>query len=130
MTVGGGTAAATTPGKNGLILFHADTGSGAQLYTIKPNGSHLRQLTHVAGEALNGDWSPDGRRIAFELATETHAGIAIMHADGSGIHDLTPPASRASRPSPPTATTWSIAATAPAAKGSSSSVTTAPAVGA
>ena len=90
MTVGGGTAAATTPGKNGLILFHADTGSGAQLYTIKPNGTHLRQLTHVAGEALNGDWSPDGRRIAFELGTETHAGIAIMHADGSGIHDLTP----------------------------------------
>ena len=39
MTVGGGTAAATTPGKNGLILFHADTGSGAQLYTIKPNGT-------------------------------------------------------------------------------------------
>ena len=90
MTVGGGTAAATTPGKNGLILFHADTGSGAQLYTIKPNGTDLRQLTHVTGEALNGDWSPDGRRIAFELGTETHAGIAIMHADGSGIHDLTP----------------------------------------
>jgi Tol biopolymer transport system component len=90
MTVGGGAANATTPGKNGLILFHADTGSGAQLYTIKPNGTQLRQLTHVAGEALNGDWSPDGRRIAFEFGDENHAGIAIMNADGSGIHDLTP----------------------------------------
>ena len=49
VTVGGGAANATTPGKNGLILFHADTGSGAQLYTIKPNGSHLSQLTHVDG---------------------------------------------------------------------------------
>jgi Tol biopolymer transport system component len=90
VTIGGGAATATTPGKNGLILFHADTGSGAQLYTIKPNGSHLRQLTHVAGEAAQGDWSPDGRRIAFELADETHVGIAIMNADGTGIHDLTP----------------------------------------
>jgi Tol biopolymer transport system component len=89
MTVGGGAANATTPGKNGLILFHADTGSGAQLYTIKPNGSHLRQLTHVDGEAAQADWSPDGRRIAFELADETHVGIAIMNADGTGIHDLT-----------------------------------------
>jgi len=90
VTVGGGAATATTPGKNGLILFHADTGSGAQLYTIKPNGTQLRQLTHVDGEAVNGDWSPDGRRIAFELGGETHAGIAIMNADGTGIRDLTP----------------------------------------
>jgi Tol biopolymer transport system component len=90
MTVGGGAATATTPGKNGLILFHADTGSGAQLYTIKPNGTGLHQLTHVAGEAVNADWSPDGRRIAFEFAAETHAGIAVMNADGTGIRDLTP----------------------------------------
>ena len=90
VTVGGEAANATTPGKNGLILFHADTGSGAQLYTIKPNGTQLRQLTHVDGEAVNGDWSPDGRRIAFELGGETHAGIAIMNADGTGIRDLTP----------------------------------------
>lgn len=49
MTVGGGAANATTPGKNGLILFHADTDSGAQLHTIKPNGTDLRQLTHITG---------------------------------------------------------------------------------
>jgi Tol biopolymer transport system component len=90
VAVGGAPATATTPGKNGRILFHADTGSGAQLYTIKPNGTDLRQLTHVAGEALNADWSPDGRRIAFELGTETHAGIAIINADGTGLRDLTP----------------------------------------
>jgi Tol biopolymer transport system component len=92
ITVGGGAAIATTPGKNGLILFHADTGSGAQLYTIKPNGTDLRQLTHVSGaEAVNAEWSPDGRRIAFELAAETHASVVIMNADGTGIRDLTPP---------------------------------------
>jgi Tol biopolymer transport system component len=87
----GGAAQATTPGKNGLILFSADTGAGAQLYTIRPNGTGLRQLTDLSGaEAVNADWSPDGRRIVFELGSETHAGIAIINADGTGLRDLTP----------------------------------------
>jgi Tol biopolymer transport system component len=90
VTVSAGAANATTPGKNGRILFHADTGSGFQLYTIKPNGTDLRQLTHVTEEASQGDWSPDGRRIAFQLDDATHGGVAIMRADGSGIRDLTP----------------------------------------
>jgi hypothetical protein len=47
VTLGGAAANATTPGKNGLIVFSADTGSGFQLYTIKPNGSGLSQLTNL-----------------------------------------------------------------------------------
>ena len=90
VTLGGAAANATTPGKNGLIVFSADTGAGHQLYTIKPNGSGLRQLTNLNGDAVAADWSPDGRRITFELGTETHAGIMIMNADGSGLRDLTP----------------------------------------
>jgi Tol biopolymer transport system component len=83
-------AQATTPGKNGLIVFSADTGAGHQLYTIKPNGRGLRQLTNLNGDAVAADWSPYGRRITFELGTETHAGVMIMNADGSGLRDLTP----------------------------------------
>jgi Tol biopolymer transport system component len=89
VTLGGAAAQATTPGKNGLIVFSADTGAGHQLYTIKANGSGLRQLTNLNGDAVAADWSPDGRRITFELGTETHAGIMIMNADGSGLRDLT-----------------------------------------
>jgi Tol biopolymer transport system component len=91
VTLGGAAAQATTPGKNGLIAFSAETDAGFQLYTIKPNGSGLRQLTNVKGNAGAVDWSPDGRRVAFQLETPTHVGIVIMNADGSGQHKLTPP---------------------------------------
>jgi Tol biopolymer transport system component len=90
VTLGGAAANATTPGKNGLIVFSADAGAGFQLYTIKPNGSGLGQLTNLDNNPLAADWSPDGRRIALGIGTEGHDGIAIMNADGSGLRDLTP----------------------------------------
>ena len=83
-------AQATTPGDNGRIVYSADTGAGVQLFTVRQDGSGLRQLTSVAGEAVNADWSPDGKRLVFELSDETHAGIVVMNRDGSGAHDLTP----------------------------------------
>jgi hypothetical protein len=52
-------ASATFPGRNGLIAFAADAGSGSQIYTVKPNGKRLRQVTHLDGDAVNPDWSPD-----------------------------------------------------------------------
>jgi Tol biopolymer transport system component len=85
-------ALATFPGRNGLIAFHSDTDAGAQIFTVRPEGRGLRQLTHVAGEAIRPEWSPDGRRIAFELGTaepET-ASVAIMNADGSGLRTIPP----------------------------------------
>ena len=62
-------ALATFPGRNGLIAFYSDTGAGAQIFTVRPNGHDLRQITHIDGDAVRPDWSPDGRRIAFELDT-------------------------------------------------------------
>ena len=62
-------ALATFPGRNGLIAFYSDTDAGAQIFTVRPNGHDLRQITHVDGDAVRPDWSPDGRRIAFELDT-------------------------------------------------------------
>jgi Tol biopolymer transport system component len=76
------TAHATYPARNGLIAFTADTGSGNQIYTVHPNGHDLRQITHVDGEAIKPDWSPDGRRIAFAL---NECSIAIINADGSNL---------------------------------------------
>jgi Tol biopolymer transport system component len=89
LAAGGSAASGSTPGPNGDIVFAADVGSGFELYTIGPNGANLRQITHVDGEALQPDWSPDGRRIAFELDAEDHAGIAIVDADGSHLRELT-----------------------------------------
>jgi len=81
-------AHATYPGKNGLIAFHSQTADGTQIFTVRPNGSDLRQITHVDGDAGSPDWSPDGRMIAFDIATEVSVQIATMNADGSGLHTL------------------------------------------
>jgi Tol biopolymer transport system component len=78
-------AHATFPGRNGLIAFYSSTDQGAQIFTVRPNGRDLRQITHVSGDAVNVDWSPDGRRIAFNIETPDSAQIAIMNADGSGL---------------------------------------------
>jgi Tol biopolymer transport system component len=72
----------------GRIVFGAETATGTQLWTVWPNGTHLRQVTHVDGEAVTGDWSPDGRSITFELGTSETAVVAVMDADGSHLRTL------------------------------------------
>jgi Tol biopolymer transport system component len=74
-------ARATFPARNGRIAFQADKGSGYEIYTIKPNGTGLRRLTHVKGNAIEADWSPDGSQIAFTL--NDCRTVAIMRANGT-----------------------------------------------
>src|SRR4051794_2921524 len=81
-------ALATFPGHNGLIAFHTATPAGTQIFTVRENGNELRQITHVDGDAIAPDWSPDGRRIVFELDTPDTAEVAVMNADGSGLVTL------------------------------------------
>ena len=61
-----------------------------QLWTVRPHGSGLHQLTNLQGGAQAPSWSPDGRRLAF--TTQTRGGrsdVATMRADGSGLRILT-----------------------------------------
>jgi Tol biopolymer transport system component len=86
---------ATFPGRNGLIVFRAATGTGStahtQIYTLRSNGQDLRQLTHVVGDAASPAWSANGRRIVFEFdpSNGSCSSIEIMNQDGSGLVDLT-----------------------------------------
>jgi Tol biopolymer transport system component len=80
-------AQATVPGPDGLIAFRADTGSGDQLYTIRPDGTGTRQLTFLEGDNLEQPhWSPDGTMITFGFETpDTCSNVAYMNADGTGV---------------------------------------------
>jgi Tol biopolymer transport system component len=73
---------------HGRIVFGAETATGTQLWTMWPDGTHLRQVTHVDGDAVNPDWSPDGRRLTFEWDTEGAGMVAVMSAGGSGLRTL------------------------------------------
>ena len=75
-------AAATAPGHSGRIVYSSIRTGSYQLATIGPSGGDLRQLTHVDGDAINPDWSPNGRWIAFELDTADDARIVWLRATG------------------------------------------------
>ena len=63
-------AYATTPGENGLIAFRRyfdDAQTLGAIFTIRPNGTGLIQVTHRGKVAYDHQpvWSPDGKWIAF-----------------------------------------------------------------
>jgi Tol biopolymer transport system component len=77
------------------ICFFGDCGpstprTGSQLFTISPDGTGNRRLTHVRGNAYNGDWSPDGKKIV--LARNPRGGpfgdLWTMNADGTGMRRI------------------------------------------
>ena len=89
LLLGTGTAFATFPGRNGLIAFQGQTDVGIQIFTVRPNGQELQQITHISGDAVTPDWSPDGRQIVFEHDVPDACGnVAIMNSDGSGLVEL------------------------------------------
>ena len=92
----GGPAAATFPGRNGLIAFDTvgnfDIGRArSDIFTVEPDGSHLRRLTDTPRgfESSSPDWSPDGRRILFIENSSYNAEIWVMNADGSNKRQIT-----------------------------------------
>lgn len=84
------TGLATPPGTNGLLLFQKQARNVTQLFSMAPDGTGLRQLTHGPLVSEKPAWSPDGKTIAFARQYATHAAILLMRADGSGIRSLTP----------------------------------------
>jgi Tol biopolymer transport system component len=83
-------ALATFPAPNGRITFSSEAAEGVQIYTVGRRGHDLRQITHVSGDAIHPDWSPDGRQIVFELDTEDAASVAFVDASG-GAPVVLPP---------------------------------------
>jgi dipeptidyl aminopeptidase/acylaminoacyl peptidase len=70
---------------HGWIAFERDVQRQSQLYAIRPTGKRLRRITYGAGDKYSPDWSPDGRRIAFEQGGD----IFTIRADGRRKRRLT-----------------------------------------
>jgi TolB protein len=84
-----GPARATFPAANGKIAFWDF--KGGQVYTVNPDGSGLRKITHPHRglQAQFPDFSPDGRHLVFSLGDNHHPSrIWIANADGSRQHQL------------------------------------------
>jgi Tol biopolymer transport system component len=83
-------ATATPPGRNGLIVYAQELRpEHYQLFTIRPDGSGAKQITHVVS-AANPDWSPNGKTIVAEVEAKSGAGITLLSPTGSVIRNLTP----------------------------------------
>ena len=72
-----------------------------EIYTIRPDGTGMRQLTHTHGNDAHQVWSPDGKWIAFVSSrmgwkdegkmggTQPYGEIFVMRADGTDVRQLT-----------------------------------------
>jgi Tol biopolymer transport system component len=73
------------------LLFQSNRTGRWELYTIKPDGSELKQLTNSPGDNVTPSWSPDGKQIAFARSANPSddSDIFIINADGTGVRQLT-----------------------------------------
>ena len=85
-------AEATFPGADGRIAFASNrtTGEGVdnptgdyEIFTMQPDGTDVVQLTHNTDFDFDPEWSPDGRKIAFESDRDQFSEIFVMKADGT-----------------------------------------------
>ena len=71
------------------LVFFSNRSGNLDIWSIKSNGSDLKQLTTHTMEDLYGTWSPDGDRIAFLSTRSKEVAIWTMKSDGSDHRQLT-----------------------------------------
>jgi Tol biopolymer transport system component len=105
--VGASGAWATSPGKNGQIVFRRYLDAArttGPLFIANPDGSQVRQITHPRQGVIDqeADWSPNGRKIAFQRRVSCPAGgprngldnfcdlVYTVNRDGKSLKLLVP----------------------------------------
>ena len=87
------------------IAFTRETGGTASydIFTVRPDGTDLQQLTHAPGNDAHCAWSPDGKYIVFSSARlgfrdeaplydgspQPYSELFVMNADGSNQRPIT-----------------------------------------
>ncbi len=85
-----------------LIMFSRQADGDYEIYTVSPDGTGLKRLTHARGNDAHMAWSPDGEQIAFAStrmgfkdemtytdAPQPYGEIFVMRFDGSNLEQLT-----------------------------------------
>lgn len=85
-----------------LIMFSRLAGGSYEIYTVKPDGSGVRQLTSARGNDAHQGWSPDGEHIVFASsrmgfkdemtytdAPQPYGEIFVMRFDGANVRQIT-----------------------------------------
>src|SRR3954469_19169273 len=95
--VAGPVASGSSASRQGLIAFSSgfilndpDVENPSQVYTVRPDGSQLRQLTHVPDGKHAGapDISSNGAKIAYVSDVGGNFAVWAMNTDGTHQHRL------------------------------------------
>jgi Tol biopolymer transport system component len=84
-------ASATFTGENGRIVFGRTVGGKAVLFTVRPSGGGLLQLTKLPSgvNAFRADWSPNGHWLAYtRIGEEVETSIFRIRRDGTHRQNL------------------------------------------
>ena len=74
---------------NGKHIAFTGSDGDEELYAMRPNGSHVRQLTHNAAFDERPTYSPNSKLLAFDSDRAGSIDIFKMRADGSAQRRLT-----------------------------------------
>ena len=80
---------APSPAMEERIVFHSDAAGNAEIYSMRPDGSDVRRLTHHPAQDSCPVISPDGRKIAFLSDRDGNDEIYVCDPDGSDPVRLT-----------------------------------------
>ena len=85
-----------------MIAFVRQIGGNFEVFTIRPGGADVRQLTGVPGNAAHLSWSPDGQHLLFcstrmgfkdealyTAAPQPYGEIFVMRKDRADVRQLT-----------------------------------------
>jgi Tol biopolymer transport system component len=82
----GGSPGAPANGRITFTRFDPKLGDFS-IWAANPDGTHQQRLTHTPSQ--DNDWSPNGRRIAFDFFNKTGEHLATMDPNGRHVRQLT-----------------------------------------